>query len=103
MSEKIFVKVRKMSDSRKKPSRQFIYEIEQSEIQPFLETWAVCVETDDQNLLIPGKIYEIKFGRSRVWITDEEGESALYPQDFFIPIRLPQKVSEKLENIKQAA
>lgn len=110
MSEKVFdslknsvIEAGKVLRGNTKPSREFIYEVDPSEIHSSLETWVVCVETDDQELLIPGKIYEIKIGKNRVWVTDEEGESALYPQDFFIPIHLPQKVSERLENIKQAA
>lgn len=86
-----------------KPSREFVYEIDSSEIQPPIVTWAVCVETDDDELLIPGKIYEVKVGRNRVWVRDEEGEATLCPQEFFMPIELPQAVSERLENIKQAA
>ena len=85
------------------PSREFVYEIDSSEIQPPTEIWAVCVETDDEELLIPGKIYEVKIGRSRVWVRDEQGEATLCPQEFFMPIELPREISEKLENIKQAA
>ena len=85
------------------PSREFIYEVDPAEIQPPVQTWAVCVETDDEKLLIPGKIYEIKVGRNRVWVIDEEDESALYPKDFFIPIALPQEITQKLTNLAEAA
>ncbi len=85
------------------PSREFIYEIDRTEIQPPLETWAVCVETDDEKLLIPGKIYEIKIGKNRVWVTDETDESVLYPKDFFMPIALPAEVTQKLTNLAEAA
>ena len=85
------------------PSREFVYEIDSSEIQPPTEAWAVCVETDDEGLLIPGKIYEIKIGRNRILVIDEEGEATFCPQEFFMPLELSQVVLERLENIKQAA
>ena len=85
------------------PSREFVYEIDSSEIQPPTEAWAVCVETDDEELLIPGKIYEIKIGRNRILVIDEEGEATFCPQEFFMPLELSQVVLERLENIKQAA
>ena len=85
------------------PSREFVYEVDSSEIQPPMETWAVCVETDDEELLIPGKIYEVKISRNRILVIDEEGEATLCPQEFFMAIELPQAVSQRLENIKQAA
>lgn len=110
MSEKVFdrlkesvVEAGKIMRGEMKPSREFVYEVDSSEIQPPTAAWAVCVETDDEELLIPGKIYEIKIGKSRVWVRDEEGEATLCPQEFFVPVELPQTVTERLENIKRAA
>jgi hypothetical protein len=80
-----------------KASREFVIEIEESERQNPLETWAVCVETDDDELLIVGKIYQIQIGGNSVWVTDEEGESTLCPKEFFVPISLPQEVSARLK------
>ncbi len=84
-----------------KPSREFIFEIDSSEIEPPLETWAVCVESDDEELLIRGKIYPVKISSDTVWVRDEEGEATLCPTEFFLPSTLPQKVKRKLANLAQ--
>ncbi len=86
-----------------KPNREFTFEIDSSEIKPPIETWAVCVETDDEELLVPGKLYFIKISGDAVWVRDEEDEAALYSRDFFIPIALPAEVTQKLENLAEAA
>ena len=85
------------------PSREFVLKIDSSKIQPPLETWAVCVETDDAELLIPGKLYLVKISADVVWVRDEEDEAALYPKEFFIPVALPTEVTQKLTNLAQAA
>ena len=84
-----------------KPSREFTFEIDPSEIKPPIETWAVCVETDDEELLIPGKLYFIKISGDAVLVRDEEDEAALYSKDFFIPIALPQEITQKLTHLTQ--
>ena len=81
-------------------SREFVFEVDTSEIKPPTETWAVCVETDDE-LLIKGKIYPVKINSNTVWVRDEEGEATLCPKEFFLPIALPQKVKRKLANLAQ--
>jgi hypothetical protein len=85
------------------PSREFVYEVDSSEIAPPVNVWAVCVETDDEELLIPGKIYSVKIGKTRIWVVDEEGEATLCPEEFFLPISLPSEVSNRLEKLKQVA
>ncbi len=85
------------------PSRETVFEIETEDLPKPFETWAVCIETDDEELLIPGKIYPVKQLSGGFWVRDEEDEATLCPQEFFIPVELPRAVSEKLENIKQAA
>jgi len=86
-----------------KPSREFTFEIDSSEIKPPIETWAICIETDDDELLITGKVYPVKISLDAVWVRDEEGEATLCPKEFFLPIALPQKVKRKLANLAQAA
>ena len=85
------------------PSRETVFEMEADDSKEPVETWAVCLETDDEELLIPGKLYQVKQFSGDFWVRDEENEATLCPQKFFIPIELPRTVSEKLENIKQAA
>jgi hypothetical protein len=84
-----------------KPNREFTFEIDSSDIKPPIETWAICIETNDE-LLITGKIYPVKISSDAVWVRDEEGEATLCPKEFFVPIVLPQKVKRKLANLAQA-
>jgi hypothetical protein len=79
------------------PNREFFVEVETLEENQPLETWAVCVESDDDESLIIGKLYQVKVSQNAVWVRDEEGESTLCPKDFFVPISLPQEVSMKLK------
>lgn len=85
------------------PSREFTYEVDSSEIKPANETWAVCIETDDDELLIPGKIYLVQQLTGGFWVRDEDDEATLCPQEFFMPIKIPQRITKRLENLKQAA
>ena len=59
--------------------------------------FAICLQTDDPALLIPLKIYAATFSQSGfVRITDETGEPAVYPEEFFLPISLPKEVEQLL-------
>ncbi len=53
------------------------------------EVFAVCLETDDRELLIPFKIYRVKLRGKYVCVVDEIGESTVYPNSFFLPLQLP--------------
>ena len=53
------------------------------------EIFAVCLETDDRELLIPFKIYRVKLRGEYVCVIDEIGEPAVYPNSFFLPLQLP--------------
>jgi hypothetical protein len=62
--------------------------------------FAVCVQTDDPELLVPRKIYEITpLASGRVAVVDECGETAIYPDDHFIVLELPSKVEKLLEAV----
>lgn len=76
-----------------KPSREFVYEVPDPPV-PTVKVLAVCVETDDPELLVPRKIYEIEVTGEFARVIDEEGEAAAYPVQFFIPINLPAEVQE---------
>ena len=97
------VEVGKMIRGEVSPNREFVYEIDSSEIRPPAETWAVCVATDDADLLITGKIYRVKVTSDAVMVRDEEDEATLCPRDFFIPIQLSREVEQKLLNLAEAA
>jgi hypothetical protein len=64
--------------------------------------FAVCVENKDCEDLEKRKIYQIlpdeaaaKEGYVRV--VDESGEDYLYPDSYFIPVKLPRKAQDALQ------
>jgi hypothetical protein len=62
--------------------------------------FAVCVQTDDAELLIPRKIYEVTpLTSGHISVVDEAGETALYPEDHFILLELPPQVEKALEAV----
>lgn len=63
------------------------------------EVFAVCIKTDDEELLIPTKIYKVKLGGNRVTLTDEEGEVAVYPLDFFLVLSLTPSAKSTLAEV----
>ena len=69
--------------------------------------FAVCVRTDDCDDLELRKIYQVlpdsraaKDGYLR--IIDESGEDYLYPEPYFITVKLPRKAQEALTIAKLA-
>ena len=59
--------------------------------------FAVCVETDDPDLLTPRMIYQVlpDEGAARsdyVRVIDNEGEDYLYPAKYFVVVDLPREV-----------
>ena len=65
-------------------------------------SFALCIENRDCEDLEKRKIYQMlpaegveKEGDIRV--IDESGEDYLYPQSYFIAVRLPRKVQEALQ------
>lgn len=61
--------------------------------------FAVCMKTDDEELLVPTKIYKIVPVGNRAGVTDEEGEAAVYPLDFFLVLPLSPAVKNKLAEV----
>jgi hypothetical protein len=59
--------------------------------------FAVCVETDDPDLLTPRMVYQVlpdeSAARSEyVRVIDNEGEDYLYPAKYFVIVDLPREV-----------
>jgi hypothetical protein len=75
------------------PSREFVYEVPDN-IPPPVKVLAVCVETDDEELLVPRKIYEIEVTGEFARVIDEAGEATVYPARFFIQLNLPAEVRQ---------
>ncbi len=86
----------------REPARETFIEVDTS--LPKDEGYAFCVKTDDSKLLVPCKVYRARFSsRGRVGIKDEEGESAVYPADFFIRIEVPNRVEKVLVEYQEVA
>lgn len=63
--------------------------------------FAICIHTDDPDLLTPRMVYQVlpdgSAARSKyVRVIDNEGEDYLYPADCFVFIDLPQPVERAL-------
>lgn len=80
-------------------SREFVYEVEPSQIKKPEETWAVCIDTDDEELLIPRKLYRVQIFTHGVLVKDEKGEATICPKEFFLPVTLPVEVEEVLGKV----
>lgn len=64
--------------------------------------FAVCVQSDDDGLLIPLKVYEITVSESGYFgVTDEAGERAVYPAEFFLLLDIPPQNINVLKNAEQ--
>ena len=63
--------------------------------------FAICIKTDDADLLTPRKIYQVfpdeSAARSHyVRVIDNEGEDYLYPANYFIFMEFPHAVEQAL-------
>ena len=63
--------------------------------------FAVCINSDDPDLLTPRRIYRVlpdeSAARSNyIRVIDNEGEDYLYPRDYFLFIELPRKIEHRL-------
>lgn len=62
---------------------------------------AVCIQTDDTDLLTLRMIYEVlpddsAATSSYVRVIDNEGEDYLYPADYFVFVNFPKQVTQAL-------
>lgn len=79
----------------KKPSREFKFEIV-AKPEPLQEMWAICLESDDPELLVPCKLYLVKYGETGVWVRDENGEMVACDKEDFLPVAFAPEVQELL-------
>ena len=71
-----------------------------------MSQFAICINTDDPDLLTPRTIYEIlpdeSAARSNyIRVIDNEGEDYLYPADYFVFADFPQAVEQVLLRISR--
>ncbi len=63
--------------------------------------FAICIKTDDTDLLTPRRIYQILPDESAakshyIRVLDNEGEDYLYPSSYFIFMDFPREVEQAL-------
>jgi hypothetical protein len=63
--------------------------------------FAVCISSDDPDLLTPCRIYQVLPDESGaksnyIRVIDNEGEDYLYPADYFLFIELPRSIERAL-------
>ena len=63
--------------------------------------FAICINTDDPDLLTPRRIYEVLSDESAarsnyIRVVDNEGEDYLYPAEYFIFIDFPPAIKRVL-------
>ncbi|MGH9930704.1 MAG: hypothetical protein ACREA9_15960 [Pyrinomonadaceae bacterium] len=63
--------------------------------------FAVCIQSDDADLLTPRMIYQVLPDDSAakshyVRVVDNEGEDYLYPAEYFMFLDLPQEIERAL-------
>jgi|SRR5215216_1635191 len=66
--------------------------------------FAICIDTDDPDLLTPRSVYEVLPDESAakskyVRVVDNEGEDYLYPVDYFVFVEFPQTVQRMLRRV----
>jgi hypothetical protein len=82
----------------KQPARVFYHPT--TAAAPPQEAFAICIETDDPELLHVRKLYQVQLlSGGSVALTDEAGETAIYPADHFILLELPREVEEVLSRV----
>ncbi len=72
-----------------------------AEQRPVALQFAICIKTDDADLLTPRRIYQIlpdaSAARSHyVRVIDNEGEDYLYPENYFVFMKFPHEVEQAL-------
>jgi hypothetical protein len=82
------------------PSRAFHYPSVSGKPRNADKSFAICVRTDDPELLIPNKIYQVTLLENALLkVTDEAGETTIYPADYFLLVSFPAEVEKLLARV----
>ena len=61
------------------------------------DVYAVCLESDDEKLLIPLKVYKIGLRGDKARVIGEEGEATIYPLSSFLVLSLAEETANLIE------
>lgn len=82
------------------PSRTFEYPSTPKKRRNMETCFAICVKTDDPELLIPKKIYQVTLLENDLLkVTDEADEAAIYPSNYFILVSFPREIEKLLSHV----
>jgi hypothetical protein len=87
----------KILHGEEKPSRKFTFELKSKSNQP-RKALAICLETDDETLLIRGKVYEVEVLKKYLCVFDEEGESVICELSSFLIVEFNPQTEQILRN-----
>jgi hypothetical protein len=78
-----------------KPAREFMINVP-GDRPAAVDTWAICLDSDDHSLLIPRKLYPVKIVNAGIFVRDEAGEMTACDTEDFLPIAFEPEVQEML-------
>ncbi|MDT5120527.1 MAG: hypothetical protein QOC96_9 [Acidobacteriota bacterium] len=82
------------------PSRVFNYPSVSQKRRNTEKSFAICIKTDDPELLMPNKIYQVALlDQDLLKVMDEAGESAIYPADYFLLVSFSTEVEKLLARV----
>ena len=85
------------------PSREFVFERNLQANSDNVETFAICLSGEDEEL-IPLKIYHVSLQPKHRTCTvrDEKGETLVCPIEWFLPVEFPENIEKLLEETELA-
>lgn len=84
------------------PSRAFRRQIASTDLHSSGKAFAICVKTDDSEILIPNKIYHVvRLEDDLLKVTDESGDAAIYSPDYFLLVSFPPEVEQILARVAE--
>lgn len=82
------------------PSRVFYHQAASKKRRETGKSFAICIRTDDPELLIPNKIYQVTLLENDLLkLIDEAGEAAIYSANDFLLVSFPSEVEKLLARV----
>ncbi len=82
------------------PSRVFHHPSVSKDHRSPDKSFAISIRTDDPELLIPNKIYQVTLLENDLLkVIDEADEAAIYPSDHFLLVSFPPEVEKLLAHV----
>lgn len=83
-----------------KPSRSFHHAPTPAEQWRLQKAFAICVKTDNPEILVLNKIYQVMpLADDMLRVSDESAETSVYPSDYFLLVSFPPEVEQILARV----